>query len=344
MFAHLWPQESAGVMGQGGCFMCIHTEQAQQTRTYIYICIYVYVHVCMYTYMHFYTHTWCVGIYTYLYILTDDMDRFLLFWLLHSAFSPRKMCIVSTRSCWIDKIWCAGEGFDRWRRYVKISHRQAGQLREHMWCTARANPASWRGKSTWSDRSDVHVCVCLCIVHLCCGISLWMLLYLNTYCSPFVNSRLLSYWENNSFSFSLGDGETEEEHLHHQSPTMDVSHLEVCVLMYLYMHVYAQSSHAYTKICWKICFWARTQVINWFLFPIIHTNWDVCDDRKLFVFSPGTVKLMTERSQSRLKSRSEQFWYKLLPYGWVNTTIKISLIDWFWLPIFRTNLVRGLSK
>ena len=40
---------------------------------------------------------------------------------------------------------------------------------------------------------------------------------------------------------------------------------------------------------WIDCFW----------FPIFRTSWDVRhgDDHKLFVFSPGTVKSMTERSR-----------------------------------------------
>jgi len=68
-----------------------------------------------------------------------------------------------------------------------------------------------------------------------------------------------------------------------------------------------------------------TSIIDWFWFPIFRTNWDVRDDHKIFVFSPGTVKSMTERSQSMLKFIREQFWRKLLPYELVNPTIKIIL-------------------
>jgi len=62
-------------------------------------------------------------------------------------------------------------------------------------------------------------------------------------------------------------------------------------------------------------------------FPISLTIWDVRDDHMLFVFSPGTVKSMTERSKSRLKFLREKFWYKLLSYELVNPTIKISLFE-----------------
>ena len=66
-------------------------------------------------------------------------------------------------------------------------------------------------------------------------------------------------------------------------------------------------------------------ILDYFVFPIFCTDLDVIDDHTLCVFSPGTVKSMTERSQSRLKSPREQFWYKLLPYELVNPTIKTSL-------------------
>jgi len=70
---------------------------------------------------------------------------------------------------------------------------------------------------------------------------------------------------------------------------------------------------------------SKIKAIDWFRFPIFRTNWDVRDDHTLFVFSPGTAKSMTERSQSRLTFTREQFWYRLLPYELVNLTFKISL-------------------
>jgi len=66
---------------------------------------------------------------------------------------------------------------------------------------------------------------------------------------------------------------------------------------------------------------------DWFWFPIFRPNWYVRDVHKQFVLSPGTVKSMTKRSHSRLKFIWQQFWYKLLPYEFVNPTIKMSLLD-----------------
>ena len=62
-------------------------------------------------------------------------------------------------------------------------------------------------------------------------------------------------------------------------------------------------------------------------------------------FPPGTVKSMTERSQSRLKFIREQVWYKLLPYELVNQTIKISLYTYFddgvlFFVIFASNILQ----
>jgi len=71
--------------------------------------------------------------------------------------------------------------------------------------------------------------------------------------------------------------------------------------------------------------------IHWFWVPIFRTNCDVRDDHKLSVFSPGTVKSMIERSQSRLKFISAQSWYKVRTCELVNPTFKISLLCTPWL-------------
>jgi len=59
--------------------------------------------------------------------------------------------------------------------------------------------------------------------------------------------------------------------------------------------------------------------------PVFHANWDVRDDHKLFVFSPGTVKSIIQRSQSRLKLTSARSWYKVRTYELVNPTVRISV-------------------
>ena len=80
--------------------------------------------------------------------------------------------------------------------------------------------------------------------------------------------------------------------------------------------------------------------ILWFSFVIFpgRTNWDVRDDHKLLVFSSGTVKSMTERSQSRLKFIRERSWYKLLP--WIR---RPNIGDHFWSFFWFSNEQHYLS-
>jgi len=76
------------------------------------------------------------------------------------------------------------------------------------------------------------------------------------------------------------------------------------------------------------------------------TSWDVRDVDKAFVGPLNRFGTSPVRAQS---------WNKECSYELVNPTFKISLlhqehiqvvpsIDWFWLPIFHTNLVRGFSN
>ena len=92
--------------------------------------------------------------------------------------------------------------------------------------------------------------------------------------------------------------------------------------IYIYTCTWAASWH-WRKSTWKKRFW-----IDWVYIPMFWTNWDVHDDNTLLVFSPGTVESIPERSQSRLRFITEQFWYTLLCYELVNPTIKISIYRW----------------
>ena len=65
------------------------------------------------------------------------------------------------------------------------------------------------------------------------------------------------------------------------------------------------------KRAWCSASTGRHASIDLFWFPISRTNWDVRDLIN-FLYSPGTFESISERSKSRLKIATEQFWYKLL--------------------------------
>jgi len=98
-------------------------------------------------------------------------------------------------------------------------------------------------------------------------------------------------------------------------------------------------------------------MIDWFWIPIFRSNQDVRNDHKLFIFSPGTVKSMIERSRahSRFRFVSARSWYK----GRYNLRVRThELLDFltnrlmrvahpageaFLTPIAGTNLLGGKS-